>query len=138
MIRNLPPTQLPEGAFYYIGNYMAGMGGLVRRPGLVQASTGTVKYPPIQDVLTIWATDGTLRVLVIDQKFIYTMGVNTMTGKYYAFTTKCGIGLAASSTLTFNGGALSLTATDIMRPSNSESCWSCIAWLSSVDSSTGW
>jgi hypothetical protein len=113
MVRNVPPTQIPPGAFTYVGNYMAGLGGLVRRVGISQASSGTVAWPPVQDIITIWGTQGTLKVLVIDQKFIYTMGASAMTGRYSAFTSKCGVGLAASSTLTFNGGVLSVTAKDI-------------------------
>lgn len=113
MVRNVPATQVPRGGFRYIGNYMAGLGGLVRRPGLNQASTGVVAWPPIQDVVTIWSTDGTLRVLVLDQKFIYAMGATTMTPKYWSFTSKCGVGGSASSTITFTGGALSLTSKDL-------------------------
>jgi hypothetical protein len=113
MVRNVPPTQVPPGAFTYVANYMAGLGGLVRRVGISQASAGTVAWPPVQDIVTIWGTQGTLKVLVIDQKFIYTMGATTMTARYSTYTSKCGVGLSASSTLTFNGGALSLPAKDL-------------------------
>ena len=113
MRRDVPPAQVPPGAFTYIGNYMAGLGGLVRRPGLVQASSGMVVYPPIQDIVTIWGPGGTLKVLVVDQKFIYSMGSTTMTGRYYSFATSCGVGASASSTMTFAGGALSLTSKDL-------------------------
>lgn len=113
MVRNVPATQLPQGALTYIGNYMASMGGLVRRPGLVAASSGVCNYPPMQDIITIWGTGGTLKVLVVDQKFIYRLGATSMTGAYDAFATSCGVGGAASSTLTFTGGALSVTAKDI-------------------------
>jgi len=112
MMRHVPATQLPKGAFTYLGNYMCSKGGLVRRPGLVAASSGVCNYPPLQDVVTIWA-GATLKVLVFDQKFIYRLGATSMTGTYDTFASTVGTGASTSSTVTFNGGALNVQTKDI-------------------------
>jgi hypothetical protein len=102
VIRNIPPMQLPPGAFWSMSNYIAGMAGLVRRPGLSLGSSAPVLYPPARDLLTIWGPDGTLYVLVMDMKFLYAMTGNSMTPVYWKFTSSCNVAGSASSTITFH------------------------------------
>jgi hypothetical protein len=74
MLGDLASNQLPKGAMLTSENYIIGLKGMKRRPGLgLFNPTSIVRYPPLMDIITLWQTDGQQITLVIDSKFIYTV-----------------------------------------------------------------
>lgn len=97
MITDQPSDMLPMGAFLDIQNAYVKPQGLERRGGYVTYGTA-VDYPPIQGMMSLWKTDGTLQTVIIDQKFMYTITSTGPTGVYDTYTTGTVANTAAAVT----------------------------------------
>lgn len=109
MIRNQPEGGIPRGAMLRAENFIVGSKGAYRRPAWVRAIGTPVDYPPVQEVIQLWKSDGTQQVVVVDSKFVYewSLGSDTLTGKYLVYST--GTASSSGTTVTGAGGAAWVT-----------------------------
>jgi hypothetical protein len=91
MIRNVSPTQMPNGSGWTVRDYIVNENGLRRRPGWQQfANSATIVslHQPVRDLATVWSSTGAQTAILIGEKFIYQIGLITgYTGKYWTYST---------------------------------------------------
>lgn len=97
IIRDVTANQMPIGSVWTAENFMVGLKGLTRRPGItaLYPTTVEVPYPPLMDIITLWQTDGSRSTILVDTKFIYTFSSGGVIPHYDTY--------AAGSCLYSNG-----------------------------------
>jgi len=111
MHRHVPGQLIPAGGFYTVRNLIAGPEGLRLRPALRNYFTGTLDYPPAQEIQVFRKTDESSILVGVDQKFLYELTSGTFTGKYWTYTD--GDASEAGTTVTGSGTAWDTAANEI-------------------------
>lgn len=105
VILHMPPQSLPAGAFLEAKGVSVNPAGLTRRPVFryYGNSLSAFPYPPLQNLQMFWNIAGAQKAIAWDQKFIYLVTSDAVTGIYW----KYGIGTISVSgtTVTGAGGA---------------------------------
>lgn len=99
--------QVERGGMLDVANLMVTASGLKRRPVLVDGAGGdTVDWPPIVATAPYFSVDGTQKLVVCDQKFMYTLADSTgYTAVYDTYDT--GTIAVSGTTVTLTTGSFS-------------------------------
>ena len=77
MVLNQPSQAIPDGAFLYIKNLIAGPEGLTRRPGSGPIGKNqALPYTP-SDMIAVWRTDGLQKLVILTRNNLYVLDLAT-------------------------------------------------------------
>jgi hypothetical protein len=113
MLLHLPSNSLEPGGMLNIKNLNVHPQGMRKRSGTGPYSTSTVDYPEVQGVVTYWKTSGEQITFVIDKKFIYQFGRDSLAREDDTYSTGTVSVDVSTSDTTVNGTSTDWANNDI-------------------------
>lgn len=107
VILHMPPQSLPAGGFLEAKGVSVNPSGLTRRPVFryYGNSLSAFSYPPLQNIQVFWNIAGAQKAIAWDDKFIYLVSSDAITGVYWKYST----GTCAVSGTTVTGSGTNWT-----------------------------